>query len=828
MPWNPGDADHELLDAELTVRRIRSLARPTHSRAVRAVIGSAPHGTALVYPGLEKVTQIFLSHASEHAALALAICDALEVEGFRCWIAPRDIVPGKQYAESIVEAVDGCDLLLLILSSFANDSGHVLREVERAASRGKGLLTVRIENVEPSKGISYFIQAHQWLEVAGMGSDQMVSQVVRAMQAREASSPDVEGSPVLATRELEPRRVPPGSASVPVDEHPAPESHEVDGRATVLRPVGRRTWGIAAVLAMFLIWAVSTLLPDAADRQKDAETSLVALTKRVAAYVTSIQEVLEKPRSDFLAGRDSEIDRLRGGLSELQEQLAISLSRWRSFAKELERAQVHEAADVEILEGRFAGLVSERIGERSLEEALTSSASARSTIERLARESEAREKERLKLQGALSERIAAFDKTLGALPRADALLSDWDESKRLEELTGRVQTALEKPRATNRRLSESAYPDAERLADLTRELGEFDLDSVAREVNDLAKVFSDYREWASRVARAREGDRRELLREGVSIGRRLVSVMKESQSGYEIAAGLPGEEEFVEKRDALRQLRDGLRAHAGTLRSQLANVGRAESPSATESDHRELLTATRAALEKIDQAVPTMSKEARDLAAAIERLAGTASEELNRQNELRRKADDEVQWALGVEGDDVVWINVSDRKGLVSKRHSDHSKAGMTQVAVTFESGGHTLVEVCAACAKFTERAVGVRMRMNGDRKVQTYTNLSNGSESLVEKRRAIQEALALDLSRRVAGLRLMPEEIEVSWPRSPGGDERKLELNKFIAEGFTFSIPQLIVPSRLSGKAPDGTRGDPAWASEIRSLEAFLESVGS
>jgi len=48
---------------------------------------------------------VFISYAAEDKATADAVCDTLEAEGIRCWIAPRDVLPGMGYAEAIIEAV---------------------------------------------------------------------------------------------------------------------------------------------------------------------------------------------------------------------------------------------------------------------------------------------------------------------------------------------------------------------------------------------------------------------------------------------------------------------------------------------------------------------------------------------------------------------------------------------------------------------------------------------------------------------------------------------------------------------------------------------------
>ena len=40
---------------------------------------------------------IFISYAHQDRTIANAVCATLEAHGIRCWIAPRDILPGSDW-----------------------------------------------------------------------------------------------------------------------------------------------------------------------------------------------------------------------------------------------------------------------------------------------------------------------------------------------------------------------------------------------------------------------------------------------------------------------------------------------------------------------------------------------------------------------------------------------------------------------------------------------------------------------------------------------------------------------------------------------------------
>ncbi len=59
-------------------------------------------------------SDVFVSYASQDAAVADAIVEALEAHGIKCWIAPRDVRPGTVYADAIVGAINESKALVLV------------------------------------------------------------------------------------------------------------------------------------------------------------------------------------------------------------------------------------------------------------------------------------------------------------------------------------------------------------------------------------------------------------------------------------------------------------------------------------------------------------------------------------------------------------------------------------------------------------------------------------------------------------------------------------------------------------------------------------------
>lgn len=110
------------------------------------------------------MADVFISYSSYDGEVAGAVCQTLESRGIRCWIAPRDVVPGVPYAEALIDGLNQSRLMVLIFSANSNQSPQVIREVERAVNKGITILPFRIDNVALSKSMEYFVSSSHWLD----------------------------------------------------------------------------------------------------------------------------------------------------------------------------------------------------------------------------------------------------------------------------------------------------------------------------------------------------------------------------------------------------------------------------------------------------------------------------------------------------------------------------------------------------------------------------------------------------------------------------------------------------------------------------------------
>jgi TIR domain/Eukaryotic translation initiation factor eIF2A len=125
---------------------------------------------------------------------AEALCERLKAGSIRCWIAPRDILPGADWGGSIINAIGQSRAMVLVFSSHANDSQQIPHEVAYAVSAKVAVIQLRIEDVEPNDNLRYFLDTSQWLDAFASPFAQHLERIAEAVkgtleQPREAAHP---------------------------------------------------------------------------------------------------------------------------------------------------------------------------------------------------------------------------------------------------------------------------------------------------------------------------------------------------------------------------------------------------------------------------------------------------------------------------------------------------------------------------------------------------------------------------------------------------------------------------------------------------------------
>lgn len=147
---------------------------------------------------------VFISYSHKDVQVADAICHRLEEKGIRCWYAPRNIAPGAEWADSIVKAIDGTSLMVLVFTDWSNQSFQVRREVDYAVNACKPIIPFKYTDTMPTGPMVYYLSTLHWLDAVNTPLEKAIDDLAGRVESMiagdgaEAPAAPVEEPPAVA------------------------------------------------------------------------------------------------------------------------------------------------------------------------------------------------------------------------------------------------------------------------------------------------------------------------------------------------------------------------------------------------------------------------------------------------------------------------------------------------------------------------------------------------------------------------------------------------------------------------------------------------------
>lgn len=107
--------------------------------------------------------KVFISHSSRDRKIAEQICGMIEKHGIGCWIAPRDIPYGSEWAGEITKALKAASICIFLFSENSNKSKQVAKEIQIAIDNEVVIIPIRVDNVEMNDVLTYYLATMHWL-----------------------------------------------------------------------------------------------------------------------------------------------------------------------------------------------------------------------------------------------------------------------------------------------------------------------------------------------------------------------------------------------------------------------------------------------------------------------------------------------------------------------------------------------------------------------------------------------------------------------------------------------------------------------------------------
>ncbi len=146
--------------------------------------------------------QVFISHSTKDAGAAEVIRDGLKAVNISCWYAKDEVKPGQNYHETLMMAIGGCPIVLLILSGASNSSIDVLSEISHTDNCRKNIVVVVLDGAVPSRELRPLLVGCDRVEVSTSAVEDRLPPIrhcVRAALTRSAVASKSKTTAILAS-----------------------------------------------------------------------------------------------------------------------------------------------------------------------------------------------------------------------------------------------------------------------------------------------------------------------------------------------------------------------------------------------------------------------------------------------------------------------------------------------------------------------------------------------------------------------------------------------------------------------------------------------------
>jgi TIR domain len=116
-------------------------------------------------PLLQAASHLFICYSSKDEPVAREIVKFLETAGLKCWISARDVPPGQNYQETIVQALESSRGVVFLFSESSSKSHEIRKELSIGGSINLPVFPIRLAPIAPSGALRYELAIRQWIDI---------------------------------------------------------------------------------------------------------------------------------------------------------------------------------------------------------------------------------------------------------------------------------------------------------------------------------------------------------------------------------------------------------------------------------------------------------------------------------------------------------------------------------------------------------------------------------------------------------------------------------------------------------------------------------------
>ena len=204
-----------------------------------------------------KAKEVFISYSTKDSETAFALLEVLESYGLECWIAPRNIPKGAQWAEEIDKAIQNARVFVVIVSSHSVQSKQVPKEIALAVSSCESIFPFRIDDTGLKGTFRYYLSDYQFTDATSDSKQKMIelAEIICSSLGKPIPEQKTETKPEQTQEAVPPVKTEPVSEEKPepaANSAPAKDAPVKNKKAGSKNPLMIGAIAAAAVIAVIV------------------------------------------------------------------------------------------------------------------------------------------------------------------------------------------------------------------------------------------------------------------------------------------------------------------------------------------------------------------------------------------------------------------------------------------------------------------------------------------------------------------------------------------------------------------------------------------------
>ena len=151
--------------------------------------------------------EVFISYARSDREKVMPVVDILRGTGISVWVDEAKIDAATLWSEEIVDAINNCKAMVVMLSQSSTGSDNVVKEVMLASENKKKILPVHLEPTEIPRKLQYQLAGIQHLEVFDCDTDGLAENLCRSLNRLGIQTGDSPIQPVTKPKTKRPNPI---------------------------------------------------------------------------------------------------------------------------------------------------------------------------------------------------------------------------------------------------------------------------------------------------------------------------------------------------------------------------------------------------------------------------------------------------------------------------------------------------------------------------------------------------------------------------------------------------------------------------------------------